>query len=255
MKRFINFAYGIVAYAVGMGGLTYFIFFLANLLVPNTLDGEVNMGFWPALGINLGLVVLFGLQHSIMARKSFKNWTRKFMPQAVERSTFVLFSGIFLFILLSFWQPMGGVIWDLSGSAASTLLLVLYFLGWAIVVGSSFLINHFELFGLRQVYFNLIQKPQPGPKFVQPALYKYVRHPLYFGLLLAFWSAPVMTVTHMILSAAMTSYIFIGISYEEKDLLAELGDSYRFYKEQVPMIIPFTKFRPKTKTAEPVSAE
>ncbi|MEZ4888194.1 MAG: isoprenylcysteine carboxylmethyltransferase family protein [Chitinophagales bacterium] len=242
MKRIFFFLYGVLSYLFFFGTFLYLICFMGNFIVPSTIDGTPELPFFQALCINVILVLLFGIQHSGMARQSFKNWLTRYIPQFIERSTFVLISTIMLAVVMWFWQPMGGTIWEVE--ADSTLYYVLHgvsFLGWGILLLSTFLINHFELFGLQQVLEQLIGKKYTASTFKTPLFYKVVRHPLYLGFLIAFWATPSMTLTHLAMALGMTFYIFTGIKFEEKDLKQYFGETYHKYAQKVPMIIPFIK--------------
>jgi protein-S-isoprenylcysteine O-methyltransferase Ste14 len=237
MKRIAAFVYGVACYGVFFATLLYAIGFLGNFGVPKSIDSGPQGPVLTALLVNGGLLALFALQHSIMARPWFKRaWTR-LVPEPVERSTYVLFSSLALLLLFGLWQPIGGVIWSLEGGAAIAVY-GLYAAGLLIVLLSTFLINHFDLFGLRQVYLYLIGRKYTHEGFRTPFFYRYVRHPLYVGWLLTFWSAPVMTVAHLFFAVMTTAYILVAIRFEEADLTTMHGDKYRLYKRQVPMLIP-----------------
>ena len=238
MKKFIIFIYGILSYLMFLGVFIYAIGFIGNIKINNSLDSIPSLSLTHALMINLGLLSLFALQHSGMARKGFKNWITKYIPEPAERSTYVLLSNIVMIVLFYFWQPMGGTIWSVESDFAKTSLMALFMFGWAIVLISTFLINHFHLFGLQQIWYQLLNKPIPPANFSQPSLYKSVRHPLYVGWIIVFWAAPTMTIAHMVFALMSTAYILVAIQFEEKDLIDEFGDEYRKYQEDVPMIIP-----------------
>ncbi|MGJ8664222.1 MAG: methanethiol S-methyltransferase, partial [Marinicella sp.] len=226
------------AYASFHFVILYAIGFIGNFGISNTLDSVPNKPTLQALMINLGLLSLFAVQHSGMARKGFKDWIKQFIPEAAERSTYVMLSNIALFTLMLFWEPIGGVIWQVESQFAVTVLISLYMSGWALVFISSFLINHFHLFGLQQVWFNFKGKVIPAGKFTTPSLYRFVRHPLYVGFIVLMWSATTMTVAHLLFAVMCTAYILVGIQFEEKDLKDELGDDYAAYQAEVPMIVP-----------------
>jgi protein-S-isoprenylcysteine O-methyltransferase Ste14 len=237
MKRIIAFGYGVACYGVFFATLLYAIGFLGNFGVPKSIDSGAEGSIWRALAIDGGLLALFALQHSIMARPWFKRvWTR-IVPEPLERSTYVLFSSLALLLMFWLWQPMGGVIWSVSGLAA-TLILGVYAIGLLIVLLSTFLINHFDLFGLRQVFLYLVGREYTHLEFRTPFFYRYVRHPLYAGWLLTFWAAPVMTVAHLFFAIMTTAYILVAIQFEEADLVAVHGRKYRLYKKEVPALIP-----------------
>ena len=251
MKKTLYFLYGVFSYLAFFVTFLYAIGFVGNLVVPKSIDGIPEVPLWQALLTNAGSLVLFALQHSIMARPAFKRWWTKFVPEPIERSTYVLLTSIILAAMMALWQPMGGVVWTIESEAVRSVLLVTYLLGWAIVFVATFLINHFDLFGLRQVWMYFIGKPYTHLPFRVPFLYKYVRHPLYFGYLIAFWSAPVMTFAHLLFAIATTGYMLTAIRFEERDLIAHFGQRYRDYRKQVPMIIPI----PRKPAAEPVPVE
>ena len=247
MKRMIFLLYGAAAYLFFLGTILYAIGFVGNLFVPKSIDGTPTTPLAQAILINALLLLLFALQHSIMARPAFKKWWTKIIPEPLERSTYVLLASLCLMLMMWQWQPVGGIIWSVKSGAIKTILLIAYFIGWTVVFFSTFLINHFDLFGLRQVWLNFLDKPYTHLPFRTPLLYRWVRHPLYFGFLLAFWSAPVMTVSHLLFAVLTTGYIFTAIQLEEKDLIKTFDEKYNSYKEQVPMIIPFKKARSKSK--------
>jgi len=238
MKRIIAFAYGVACYGVFFATLLYAIGFLGNFGVPKSIDSGREGSVFTALVIDGLLLALFALQHSIMARPWFKRvWTR-IVPVPVERSTYVLFSSLALLLMFWQWRPVGGVIWDIDGETARMIVFGLYAAGLLIVLLSTFLINHFDLFGLRQVYLYLTGREYTQLEFRTPFFYRYVRHPLYVGWLLAFWAAPVMTVAHLFFAVMTTAYILVAIQFEERDLIDTHGEKYQQYRKQVPMIIP-----------------
>jgi methanethiol S-methyltransferase len=244
MKKTIYTFYATFCYLVFLITFLYLIGFVENLLVPksiDTIDETITKPWFIAVLINVGLISLFAIQHSVMARQGFKEKWKKFIPAPVERSTYVLFASIVLVILYFFWQPLPFVIWDFSETTAGIILFILSFTGWGIVLLSTFLINHFHLFGLYQVYQFITKKVQHSDTFKTPFLYRMVRHPLYLGFLIAFWATPVMTAGHLFFAIGMTAYILIGIHHEEKDLVNTHGDSYKQYVKQTPKLIPFKK--------------
>ena len=236
--RVTTFVYGSVSYLIFFATFLYAIGFLGNVMVPKSIDSGRTAPLGVALLVNAGLLAIFAVQHSVMARPWFKRvWTRV-IPKQAERSTYVLLSSLALILLFWLWQPIGGVVWSVEQPALRMVLYGLFALGFAIVLVSTFLINHFDLFGLRQVYLYLRGKEYSQLRFGTPLLYRHVRHPLYLGWLLAFWSTPTMTIAHLVFAIATTVYIFLAIQFEEKDLLDTFGDDYRRYRENVPMIVP-----------------
>jgi methanethiol S-methyltransferase len=238
MKRILFFLYGIISYSIFFVTFLYAIGFVTNLYVPKSMDSPASGPFMEALIINLGLLAVFALQHSIMARQGFKKVWTEIVPKPIERSTYVLFSSIALIALFYFWRPLGGEIWNVQGTLLGTILLGLGIGGWLIVLVTTFLINHFDLFGLRQVYLYLRGKEYTPLGFVTPGPYKHIRHPLYFGWLLMFWMTPIMTVTHLLFAFGTTAYILFAITLEEKDLVKIHGRDYANYRKSVPKIIP-----------------
>lgn len=234
--------YGVLAYAIGMAGLFFFILFVGGWdFMPVHIESRTPGPVATALLVNVGLMVVWSLQHTVMARQGFKQVLTRYIPKAAERSTYVLLSGVLMFVLCFYWQPIAGNIWNVEGTTLGSILVGLYTLGWSITVLSSFLINHFELFGLHQVWLNFRNQPAPAPGFSQRFLYKIVRHPLQFGILMGLWFTPNMSTTHLHLAALMTIYILIGLHYEEIDLEKSLGDDYRNYKTRVRGLIPIPK--------------
>ena len=242
-KRILFFVYGVFSYVIFLGVFLYAIGFIGNFGVPTTLDGPASGSFGLNLALNAGLLTLFAVQHSVMARKWFKDWWTKMVPKPIERSTYVLFSSIALILLFSLWRPLGGVIWSVEDPIGRLVLRGLFAFGWALILYSTFLINHFDLFGLRQVWRYLMGQPEEGLRFTTPGPYRLVRHPLYVGWLLAFWMTPMMTFAHLLFSVATTAYILLAIQFEERDLVRQFGDAYRDYRRSVPMLIPFFRKR------------
>ena len=238
MKKLCAFIYGVTSYAIFFATFLYAIAFIGNFGVPRTLDGPVDTPFGLALAIDLGLLGLFALQHSGMARPGFKRWWTKIVPEAVERSTYVLLSSLALILIFWQWRPLGGVLWDIQDPAGQIAMYTVYALGWGLVLFSTFLINHFDLFGLRQVYLNLRNKPYTHLPFATPLLYRIVRHPLYVGWIMVMWATPLMTAAHVVFAAGCTGYILIAIQLEERDLIDFHGEDYKAYRRRVPMLIP-----------------
>ncbi len=238
MKRVLIFTYGVICYALFFGTFLYAAGFIGNLFVPKSIDSGPTVPLWTALLVNAALLGLFAVQHSVMARPAFKKLLTKIIPTAAERSTYVLLSSVCLILLFAYWQPMGGMIWDVQDIVGRAVLYGLFAFGWLLVLVTTFLINHFDLFGLRQVWFYLRGKEYQPLRFVTPGPYKYVRHPLYVGWLFAFWATPTMTIAHLVFAIATTAYILIAIQLEERDLITVHGESYRNYRRQVPMLIP-----------------
>lgn len=238
MKRALVLLYGLGCYVVFLAVFLYGIGFIGNFAVPKSMDSPREVAFGTALAINLGLLALFAIQHSVMARPAFKRWWTRSVPEPAERGTYVLFSSLALVVLFWFWQPMGGTVWAIAGSAAVNTVYVFYALGWALLLYSTFLINHFDLFGLRQVWLYARGKPYTQLEFRTPWLYRQVRHPLYVGWLTIFWATPVMTVAHLVFALMTTAYILVAIQLEEHDLI-DAHPEYAEYRRRVPMLLPF----------------
>jgi protein-S-isoprenylcysteine O-methyltransferase Ste14 len=237
-KRISIFLYGVASYAVFFATFLYALGFVGNFAVPVTMDGTPVLSTGKAIVVDMLLLGLFALQHSVMARPFFKRWLTRFIPESAERSTYVLMSSLALIALFIFWQPLGGEVWTVTDPALRGVLWGFFAFGWLLVLVATFLINHFDLFGLRQVWLQLIGRPYSHLKFGTPGPYKLVRHPLYLGWLFAFWATPTMTGTHLLFAFVTTAYILVAIQFEERDLVDALGEDYRSYRERVPMIIP-----------------
>jgi methanethiol S-methyltransferase len=245
--------YGLVVYVLFLATFVYAIGFVGNCpLWPKAIDSGVAAPLAEALLVNIALLGVFAVQHSVMARRGFKRWWTKIVPQAVERSTYVLAATAALALLLWQWRPIAEpVIWSVNDPLGRNALYAVFALGWIVLLISTFLINHFELFGLRQVWANLTGRPIPAPQFHTPLFYRYVRHPIYLGFVLAFWATPRMTAGHLLFAAACTGYILIGIWFEERDLIAQFGNRYRVYREQVGMLLPKFGSRDRKGPAQP----
>jgi protein-S-isoprenylcysteine O-methyltransferase Ste14 len=243
-NRVAKFIYGATCYLIFLASFLFAVGFLGNFGVPKSIDSAAQVPFSRALLIDVVLLGVFALQHSIMARPWFKRaWTR-IVPKDVERSTYVLFSSLALALLFWLWQPMGGVIWSVQSAFGKAALYTLFGVGWAIVLYATFLINHFDLFGLRQVWYQLCGLEYTPLKFRTPSLYRFVRHPLYVGWLMVFWSAPRMTSAHLVFAIATTAYILIAVQFEERDLMREHPE-YAEYRQSVPMMVPLTNLERK----------
>ena len=238
MAGIASILYGGAVYGLFLATFLYAVAFVGNLPVPKTIDSGEAGPLPLALVVNTALLGLFAAQHSVMARPAFKRWWTRLVPEPIERTTYVLFASLALLLLYWQWQPMPDTVWSVTNPVGSIVLQVVCWAGWGLVLFSTFLINHFELFGLRQVYYRLRGMTLPQGQFRTPMLYRHVRHPLYLGLLLAFWATPTMTMGHLLFAIATTGYILIGIQLEERDLVALFGDRYRRYREQVSMLIP-----------------
>lgn len=238
MRRIMGFFYGVTCYAIFFVTFLYLIAFLANFMVPKGIDDGDPASTGTAALIDLGLIVLFGIQHSVMARPAFKKRLAAFLPQSVERSTFVLASSLVLIVLYWQWRPLSQIVWSIEAPVWQAVMWGMLLAGFGIVFVSTFIIDHFDLFGLRQVWLGLLNRTYRHPTFQVTYFYKFLRHPLYFGLLLGIWCTPRMTLGHLVFAMGMSVYILIGIHFEERDLEMFLGEDYRRYKQRVPMLVP-----------------
>ncbi|SEA41959.1 methanethiol S-methyltransferase [Variovorax sp. YR216] len=239
MRALLSFVYGLLAYLASTATLLYFIGFSGNLWVPRSVDVGPGAGWMQAVGTDVALLVLFGVQHSVMARRGFKRWWAQLVPAVIERSTFVVATCVVLVLMLRLWLPIDApVVWRVEHESIAALLWGLFGLGWLVALVSTFLLNHFELFGLQQVFAGLTGRTAPQGEFRTPLFYRYVRHPLYAGFLLSFWSVPVMTLGRLLFALGFSAYILIGIAFEERDLLVQFGERHRAYRRQVGMLIP-----------------
>lgn len=244
MKKVFILIYGALAYIIFLIAFLYAIGFVGNIYVPKTIDSGAQSTLLSSILINFGLLSVFALQHSIMARPAFKKWFNSIFDQAIERSTYILLSSLALLLIYWQWQPITTIVWEAESKIVIYFLYGVFFLGWLIVLLSTFMINHFELFGLAQIFNNFKNRKTPNPDFQTNYFYKIVRHPIMLGFLIAFWATPVMTVGHLLFTLVTTAYIFVAVKYlEEKDLKNFIGEKYKDYQEEVPMIIPFTKIK------------
>lgn len=239
MRRIAYFSYGIMCYVMFLGVFLYSVGFIGNFFVPTALDADPSGPVVPAVLMNLLLLTVFAVQHSVMARPWFKRWWTTFVPRPIERSTYVLFSNVAMILIFALWRPLGGTIWNVEGPGRA-VLFAMYGLGWLTVLYATLLVNHFDLFGLRQVWLYLQDKPYTQLPFREPSLYRHVRHPLYVGWMMVFWFTPTMTVSHLFFAAATTAYILVAIQFEERDLVRALPE-YGEYRQRVPMLVPSLK--------------
>lgn len=247
MSRLLALLYGVACYSIFLVTFLYAIAFVAGVGVPKHIDNGATAPFLVALGIDLALLALFAVQHSGMARPAFKRWWTRFVPQPIERSTYVLVSSLVLALLLWQWRPLSPLVWNVENQIARFALYGLSALGWLLLLSSTFLINHFDLFGLRQVWFHARRHQAMDEPFVTRAFYRIVRHPLMLGFLVAFWATPTMSLGHLLFALMTTAYIVVAVKFlEERDLIALYGDTYRDYQRRVPMLLPWPKRRPAT---------
>jgi protein-S-isoprenylcysteine O-methyltransferase Ste14 len=238
ISRTMIFIYGVTSYLLTLGVFVYGMGFIAGIAVPTSLDAAPGKPLGAALAIDIGLLGVFAVQHSGMARPGFKRWWTRIVPESAERSTYVLLSSILMILLYAFWQPIGGVVWSVDSDIGRDAMLAVYLSGWLLLVYTTFLIDHFDLFGLKQVWRQFRGKPYIPPQFHTPSLYRLVRHPLYIGWLTIFWAAPVMTAAHLLFAVITTVYILVAIRFEERDLMDAFGDRYLNYRSQTGMLLP-----------------
>ena len=237
-SRILFFAYGVASYAIFFGTYVYALGFVTGIGTPTSLDSGNPAPLGPALAINLALLGLFAVQHSVMARPGFKKWWTRFVPEPIERSTYVLASSVCMILLYAFWQPTGPVLWDLGGTAPGAALTAFSFAGFLTVLVTTFLINHFDLFGLRQVATRFMGRERTPVRFQLRGIYRLVRHPLMLGFLIAFWATPNLTLGHLFFAVMTTAYVFVGVAIEERDLIADHGSDYLDYKARVRGLLP-----------------
>jgi protein-S-isoprenylcysteine O-methyltransferase Ste14 len=250
MAQILTLVYGSVAYLVFLGAFLYAIGFVGNIVVPKSIDSGTTVPLMEALVVNVLLLTLFAVQHSVMARPAFKRWWTRIVPKQVERSTYVLLASSILLLLFWQWRPIPGMVWDARSTVLGPVLLGLFGVGWLIVLLSTFMINHFDLFGLRQVTLYFQRRPYTPVSFVTRGLYNFVRHPIMLGFLIAFWATPVMTLGHLMFAVVTTAYILVALQLEEHDLLEADRPTYERYRRETPMLIPLSKGK---RTPSPVN--
>ena len=238
LKRVSFFVYGLASYGCFLVAFLYAIAFVGGFVVPRRLDGPLEGSLATALGIDCALLTIFAVQHSVMARRWFKEWWTQFVPPTIERSTYVLAASLALLLLFWQWRPIGIQIWSIENATVGAVIWTLFGAGWATVLAVTFWIDHFDLFGLRQVWLPLVGRPYTAVSFRTPLPYRFVRHPLYFGFLMAFWMTPTMTLAHLVFAVATTAYIVLAIQFEERDLVSVHGAAYEDYRRRVPMLVP-----------------
>jgi methanethiol S-methyltransferase len=239
--KFIAFLYGLAAYLTFFAAFLYAIGFVGGFVVPKSIDSGAESSTIEAVIVNLLLMSLFAVQHSVMARPQFKQWWTQYVPKPVERSTYVLLASLCLLLLFWQWRPMPAIVWQVNDPDVAVTVATVSLGGWIIVLTSTFMINHFELFGLHQVANHLTDREMPATRFRTPLFYELVRHPIYLGFIIAFWAAPVMSAGHLLFAAVTTAYILVGIFLEERDLVELFGDEYRQYRKRVSMLLPWRK--------------
>ena len=235
--------YSVLSYSLFLASFLYAIGFVGNLFVPKTIDAPLGAGGWTAIVIDAAVLGAFAIQHSVMARPAFKRWWTRIVPTPIERSTYVLFSSLFLCLIFVAWQPLPGIVWDTRGTLAGQVLLALFAAGWLVVLLSTFMISHFELFGLTQAWRRLREAPAADSAFKEILFYRFVRHPIMLGFLIAFWAAPTMSQGRLLFALLTSAYIFVGIRLEEHDLMQKLGATYQNYRARVPMLFPLPRRR------------
>ncbi len=243
MNRILAFIYGVVCYLIALIAFIYSMGFIGNLILPKTLDSNLDSSLIKGLLIDILLIGLFGIQHSLMARQSFKKWWTKIIPEPIERSTYVLMSGLTLLLLFWQWHSLGGIIWNIQNPIIYNIIYGIFALGWLIVFLSTLMINHFDLFGLRQVYLYWRGQEYENLGFRTPGFYKYSRHPIMFGFVIVFWAAPLMTISHLVFAMGTTIYVLVGIKLEEVDMISFYGNLYQEYRQQVSMLIPLPRIK------------
>jgi protein-S-isoprenylcysteine O-methyltransferase Ste14 len=243
MNRLLAISYGTVCYATFLAAFLYLIGFVGGFVVPRTVDNAIAAPVGQAVVVNVLLVTLFALQHSVMARPAFKRWWTRFVPEPIERSTYVLLASLVLVLMFWRWREMPAVVWDVTWQPARLAVWALFWLGWLVVLASTFMINHFELFGLKQVFVAWREQAPADTGFRATLLYRVVRHPLMLGFLIAYWAAPTMTAGHLLLASVTTVWILIAVQFEERDLIAALGTQYAEYRRRVPMLVPGLRVR------------
>lgn len=254
IKRILIFSYGLAAYVMFLAVFVYAIGFIGGIVTPTAIDGEPDAPLAMALIVNLVLLGVFAVQHSLMARRGFKQILTKYIPEPAERSTYVVATNVALIAMFMFWEPIGGTVWNIENPIGVGIMYAFYAMGWVTVLVSTFLINHFDLFGLRQVTLALMGKPYTHLQFGTPGIYKHVRHPLYIGWFMVFWFTPHMTAAHLVFAAMTTAYILIAIQLEERDLVATYGKTYVDYRKTTPMFVP-RMGRKNTETTETIANE